>query len=434
MASSVHFLDVKGKPLLSRDYRGDIPASALDDFPLLLLLRESEAAGSSTSADLAPFIHHNGVNYIYLAHENLYLLAMTRRNRNAMQIVVFLQAVVSTLQSYLKHLEEESIRDNFVVIYELLDEMMDHGLPQVTDTKMLKEYITQDYHRLERQRRMVAPPAAVTNAVLWRPDGIVYKKNEAFLDVIESINMTVAASGQVLHLEILGRIQVRSNLSGMPDVRLGLKDKGIFTGEGANARGIELEDLKFHQCVRLLKFETEKVITFIPPDGEFDVMSYRLTMPLKPLFVVDTRVKVHSHLRVEITARIKAMFKKKSATLVEVFIPLPEDSDSTRSEVTGGKAKWVPEKNALRWKFKLFNGGTEHQLKAEVGLPTVDDDVAADLFKKRPVKVNFQIPYTLSLGIQVMYFKVVEPKLQYQSYPWVRYVTQLGDDYSVRMK
>ena len=31
--------------------------------------------------------------------------------------------------NYFKELEEESIRDNFVVIYELLDEMMDNGFP-----------------------------------------------------------------------------------------------------------------------------------------------------------------------------------------------------------------------------------------------------------------------------------------------------------------
>jgi len=34
-------------------------------------------------------------------------------------------------KEYFRELEEESIRDNFVVIYELLDEMMDFGYPQV---------------------------------------------------------------------------------------------------------------------------------------------------------------------------------------------------------------------------------------------------------------------------------------------------------------
>lgn len=42
---------------------------------------------------------------------------------------------------YFKELEEESIRDNFVIIYELLDEIMDFGYPQTTDSKILQEYV-----------------------------------------------------------------------------------------------------------------------------------------------------------------------------------------------------------------------------------------------------------------------------------------------------
>lgn len=49
-------------------------------------------------------------------------------------------------------------------------------------------YITQEGHRLEIAPR---PPMAVTNAVSWRSDGIKYRKNEVFLDVIESVNMLV---------------------------------------------------------------------------------------------------------------------------------------------------------------------------------------------------------------------------------------------------
>lgn len=42
---------------------------------------------------------------------------------------------------YFKELEEESIRDNFVIIYELLDELMDFGFPQTTDSKILQECV-----------------------------------------------------------------------------------------------------------------------------------------------------------------------------------------------------------------------------------------------------------------------------------------------------
>lgn len=37
-----------------------------------------------------------------------------------------------------------------------------------------------------------------------------------------------------------------------------------------------MEDIKFHQCVRLSRFENDRTISFIPPDGEFTLMSYRL--------------------------------------------------------------------------------------------------------------------------------------------------------------
>lgn len=34
---------------------------------------------------------------------------------------------------------------------------------------------------------------AVTNAVSWRSEGIRYRKNEVFLDVVESVNLLVSS-------------------------------------------------------------------------------------------------------------------------------------------------------------------------------------------------------------------------------------------------
>ena len=77
--------------------------------------------------------------YLYIRHSNLYLLALTKRNTNAAEILLFLHKIVEVFTEYFKVLEEESIRDNFVIIYELLDEMMDFGYPQTTETKILQE-------------------------------------------------------------------------------------------------------------------------------------------------------------------------------------------------------------------------------------------------------------------------------------------------------
>ncbi|SCU90268.1 LAMI_0E01332g1_1 [Lachancea mirantina] len=440
MASCVYFCDLRGKCILSRRYRDDIPSSAIEKFPTLLVDAEQE------SAVVPPCLSHNGVYYSFIQHNDIYLVSMTRSmSINVAQSLAFLYRLVEVLTEYVKTVEEESIRDNFVIIYELLDEMMDYGIPQITETKMLKQYITQKSFKLiksaKKSKNVVRPPSQLTQSVSWRPEGIVYKRNEAFLDVVESINMLISAQGQVLRSEILGKVKVKSRLSGMPDLKLGLNDKGIFTSGTDLADGtappttkksnIELEDLKFHQCVRLSKFENEKIITFIPPDGDFELMNYRLTTPIKPLIWCDVKIQVHSRSRIEIHCRAAAQIKKKStANNVEITIPVPEDVDSPKFRYFHGSVKYLPEKNAIVWKIKTFPGGKEYSMAAQMGLPSVTD---VDTPKsKRPVQVKFQIPYFTTSGIQVRYLKVNEPKLQYQSYPWVRYITQSGDDYTIR--
>lgn len=69
------------------------------------------------------------------------VLALSRKNTNAAEIVLFLHRLSQVLVEYFKELEEESIRDNFVIIYELLDEMMDFGYPQTTESKILQELV-----------------------------------------------------------------------------------------------------------------------------------------------------------------------------------------------------------------------------------------------------------------------------------------------------
>lgn len=464
MASALYFCDDKGKPILSRRYKDDVPLSAIDKFSTLLFDCEEQ------SSILPPCISHSGIDYLFIQHNDLYIVALaTSLSTNVATIFTFLHRLMAVLGEYLKTVEEESIRDNFIIIYELLDEMMDYGIPQVTETKMLKQYITQKSFKLvkshKKKRNAARPPNALTNSVSWRPEGIKYKKNEAFLDIVESINMLISQSGQVVRSEIIGAVKIKSRLSGMPDLKLGINDRGIFTkylegndigtspaieetddkgkkskntessitNDGKKARSnIELEDLKFHQCVRLSKFENEKIITFIPPDGDFDLMNYRLTTSIKPLIWCDVKMQTHSNSRIEISCKAKAQIKKKSiATNVEILIPVPDDADTPSFKYSHGSIKYVPEKSAILWKIRSFPGGKEYSMRAEMLLPSIGN--SEDTKMKKPVQVKFQIPYFTTSGIQVRYLKINEPTLQYKSYPWVRYITQSGDDYTIRV-
>jgi AP-1 complex subunit mu len=199
-------------------------------------------------------------------------------------------------------------------------------------------------------------------------------------------------------------------------------------------KAIEMEDVKFHQCVRLSRFENDRTISFIPPDGEFELMSYRLNTTVKPLIWVDCKVVNYSSSRYEIVAKARGQFKKRStANNVEISFPVPEDADSPKFKTTSGSVKWKPETSTILWKIRQFGGGREFSMRAELGLPSVksNDDGTAKI--KRPITVNFTIPYFTTSGIQVRYLKIIEPKLQYPSYPWVRYITKSGDDYAIRM-
>ncbi|EGI59321.1 AP-1 complex subunit mu-1 [Acromyrmex echinatior] len=374
--SAIYILDVKGKVLISRNYRGDIETGVIEKFMPLVMEREEEG-------NLTPIIQTPECTYAYIKYNNLYIVSTTKKNANISLIFVFLHKVVHVMQEYFKELEEESIRDNFVVIYELLDELLDFGYPQTTDSKILQEYITQEGHKLEIQPRI---PMAVTNAVSWRSEGIKYRKNEVFLDVIESV---------------------------------------LFesTGRG-KSKSVELEDVKFHQCVRLSRFENDRTISFIPPDGEFELMSYRLNTHVKPLIWIESVIERHAHSRVEYMIKARSQFKRRStANNVEIVIPVPNDADSPKFKTTIGSVKYSPEQSAITWIIKSFPGGKEYLMRAHFGLPSV---VGEDVEGKPPIQVKFEIPYFTTSGIQVRYLKIIE-KSGYQALPWVRYITQNGD-------
>lgn len=245
--------------------------------------------------------------------------------------------------------------------------------------------------------------------------------------------------------EIVGSVKVRCYLSGMPELKLGLNDRVLFEASGRATRGagsgktVELEDIKFHQCVRLAKFESDRTISFIPPDGEFELMSYRMTpQASKPPIWVECIIERWSSSRIEYLIKARSQLKKRTnANAVEVVIPVPEDADTPKFKTTVGMAAYEPERAAIIWTIGFFPSGKEFSLRARFGFSSVkasetdhrDGQTAHKLLL--PISVNFEIPYYTASGIQVRYLKIVE-KSGYPALPWVRYITQNGD-YLLRM-
>lgn len=58
VASAVFIMDTKGKVIISRNYRGDIPMSVSDRFSLIIQEKDE--------TDLRPVFTEDGITYVYI--------------------------------------------------------------------------------------------------------------------------------------------------------------------------------------------------------------------------------------------------------------------------------------------------------------------------------------------------------------------------------
>ena len=161
---------------------------------------------------------------------------------------------------------------------------------------------------------------------------------------------------------------MRAYLSGTPECKFGLNDKLVLdAAERGMSDAVELDDCQFHQCVRLNEFDSDRTISFVPPDGEFELMKYviinlvrtksdnscryRSTSNINlPIKVIPSVTEVGTT-QVNYIVSIRTNFNSKlSATGVVLRIPTPLNTTNVDCKVQNGKAKYVPAENVIVWK------------------------------------------------------------------------------------
>lgn len=157
---------------------------------------------------------------------------------------------------------------------------MDNGYPLTTEPNALKEMIPPPsmYNLLTKlattgqlsQQGKVSEtlPDGTISSMPWRKTNVKYSQNEIYLDIIEEMDAIVDSSGQVISAEVNGTIQGNSRLSGLPDLSLTFADPNV------------IDDCSFHPCVRYNRYERDRTVSFVPPDGYFELMKYRVVNTL----------------------------------------------------------------------------------------------------------------------------------------------------------
>lgn len=112
MLSGILIFNQKGENLIFRAFRSDCRPRLADIFRIQVI---------SNPQVRSPILTLGSTTFSHVKHENIYLVAVTKSNANAALVFEFLYRLVMLGKSYFGKLDEEAVKNNFVLIYELLD-------------------------------------------------------------------------------------------------------------------------------------------------------------------------------------------------------------------------------------------------------------------------------------------------------------------------
>jgi AP-3 complex subunit mu len=191
-----------------------------------------DAQNKSPDGSVPPVIATPHHFLICINRSNIDLVAVTMTEVPPLFVVEFLHRVLDTLNDYFGDCSESIIKDNYVVVYELLDEMLDNGFPLATESNILKELIKPpnilrtvvntvtgktkyaftglysycQYFILSIFSVSDTLPTGQLSNVPWRRSGVKYTNNEAYFDVIEEVDSIIDKSGSIVSSEIHGYV------------------------------------------------------------------------------------------------------------------------------------------------------------------------------------------------------------------------------------
>ncbi|KAK8772608.1 hypothetical protein V5799_024146 [Amblyomma americanum] len=252
MIHSVFVINGSGDVFMEKHWKSVIHRSVCDYFFDV----QKKAASPE---DIPPVIsapHHYLIN-IY--RNKMFFVAVTMSEVPPLFVIEFLHRVVDTFVDYFSDCTEFLIKEHYVVVYELLDEMLDNGFPLATESNILKELIkppnilrTLANTVTGRTNLSSTLPTGQLSNVPWRRTGVKYANNEAYFDVVEEVDAIIDKSGSVISAEIQGYVDCCIKLSGMPDLSLTFVNPRLF------------DDVSFHPCVRFRRWEVDEVVLEVP--------------------------------------------------------------------------------------------------------------------------------------------------------------------------
>ena len=428
MISQLFVLAPNGHTIVHKDYRGDVPKDA----PEIFLRRVVEKTDT-------PVFEVDGVNYICVRKNGLFFLCTTVYNVSPAFVIELLTQLTKVCKDYIGVLNEESLRKNFTLIYELVDEILDFGWPQSASTAELQSFVFNTPAPVAAAKdarpaglgSLKAAPRTMSSKAVHKPISLRDSgtgKNEIFVDVIDRISATFNSNGQVRTFTVDGSIQMKSYLSGSPQLHLALNDSLVISGgQGAGYGAVELDNVNFHECVDLSQFEQTRMLVLEPPHGEFVLMNFHIgslrhegQIPFRVMPMLSAISEYKQELRLQIRADFPEKFHGAN---VKVTFTVPKSSTGASVELAAGakQQNWEYDDatKTVTWLIRKFPGGSVQAVSCKFVVKS-----SVNVHKEMgPVSLAFEIPMYNISQLQVQHLKIVERNKAYNPHRWVRCLT-----------
>jgi AP-3 complex subunit mu len=415
MIATLFITSTTGDVLIEKQCTEKVTRDVLEEF-------WSAAVYPARSLNVVPTVTQLGRYCVVQVNTNdVMLLGVNASDVPPMTTVEFLSALEEVLSVYLKELRAEAVRDNFSLVYQVLEEMIDSGAPLTTEVGQLEQLVPRP--TLEnRVRSIIDAPAKKTRAgegqVPWRGPGISYATNEIFFDLTDYLDVTIDADGKVVKADMRGEVVAQCRLSGMPDVVMRLTGTDAF------------DDVCLHKSVRLSRYESDRTISLVPPDGYFNLLRYRSKSLLnyQPPFYVSPQITFHKdggRINVMVGLRhggIGLTADESNIHKLTVTRPMPQQTETVSiSTCSQGQCSYDNLRKQVVWKIGHLHNTTP-TLSGEVIFKSSAGDVTEG--SSESIFVDFQIPnYSLS-GTRVASVSV--PNEAYKPFKGVKYMTKAG--------
>ncbi|EFC48275.1 predicted protein [Naegleria gruberi] len=420
---SFFILDKLGEIIIERHFLGNVSRSVAEEF-YTEIMKEQHKGGIS---NVSPIISTQKYYVAHVFRHSLYFVGVVDREFQPLMIIEMLHRIVDTLEIYIEKVNEQNIKNNFVVVYQLLDEMIDGGFPITTEIALLKDLVRQPASIAKQLtgdigKTTVGIVGHNKSIVPWRKAGIKYMNNEVYFDIVETLNVIVDVNGGSAVSEVFGVIKSSCKLSGTPDLLFNFNDPNI------------IEDISFHPCVRYARYEQDKSISFIPPDGDFELLSYRMSnLPMLPIYCRPQITFYRGGANVNVMLNLRHTHNK-SLDNVRVIIPIPT-IDNQQLTTTVGSISYESSIKSLVWNVGKLSPQTQQSksptpsLSGKITFPLMSGKSEHEILACPAVQVQFELD-----GVSMSGLKVESVQLRnenYKPFKGVRYVTTSGR-YEVR--